>query len=69
MRWSEELGIDGVAAKDTNWITSMVELGSEDVDNSSAGRWSSQWSHLRKAWWVEEDEFETFGEILIVNSK
>jgi hypothetical protein len=47
----------------------MIELGTVDIHNSSTGRWSFQWLNFRKTWWVEEDKFKTFGEILVVKGQ
>jgi hypothetical protein len=67
--WSQEFGCDGNADDLTNWVSSMVELGTKDMHFSSTGNWASQWRHLRESWWVEEDEFQALSDILVVQSK
>jgi hypothetical protein len=69
MTWVHELGINCVAAKYAYWVTCMIELGTINVDNSSARRRSSQRRHLRKTWWVEENELEGIRNILIVKTQ
>jgi hypothetical protein len=59
MSWSHEFSCDSDTSEDANWVSCMIELGTIDVNNSSTGNWASQWSHLRKTWWVEEDELKS----------
>jgi hypothetical protein len=69
MSWTHELGSDSDSTKDANWISSVVELGTEDLNISSSSNWTSKRSNLRKAWWVEEDEFKSISDILVVESQ
>jgi hypothetical protein len=69
MGWSHEFGSDSDTSEDANWVSGVVELGTIDLHVSSTGDWTSQWSDLRKSWWVEENEFETISDILVVEGK
>lgn len=69
MSWSHEFGGHSNTTDDANWVSLVVEFGTIDLNFSSTGNWTSQWSDLRKSWWVEENEFKTLSHILIVQRK
>lgn len=69
MSWTEEFGWHCVAAKDTDWISRVVELGTVDVDLGATSEWASQRRDLRKTWWIEEDELKPIGNILVVKGE
>jgi hypothetical protein len=47
----------------------MVEFSTIDINNGTSSNWTSQWSDLRKTWWVEEDELKTLSGLLVVEGK
>jgi hypothetical protein len=69
VRWSHELSINCDTSKDTDWISSVVELVTIDVDISTTIGWTSKRSGLSNSWWVEENEFHTISNILVVQSQ
>lgn len=67
--WSVELNVNSDTTKDTDWISSMVEPVTIDMDFSTTISWTSKWSSLSNSWWVEEDEIQTFSHILVVQGQ
>ena len=67
VRWGQKLSINCDTSKDTDWISSVVELVTIDVDFSTTIGWSSKRSGLSNSWWVEEYEFHTISDILVVD--
>jgi len=66
VRWSVEFGVYSDTTEDTNWLSGMIELVTEDVYFSTTIGWTSKRTSLSNSWWVEEDEFNTIRHILVV---
>lgn len=69
MGWSVEFDIYCDTSEDTDWVSRVVEPVTIDMNFSSTIGWSSKWIGLSNSWWVEEDEFQSFGNVLVVQSQ
>jgi len=66
---AHELSIDCDTTEDTDWFSNVIELLTIDMYFSTTIGWSSKRSGLSNAWWVEENEFKTISNILVVQSQ
>ena len=66
MRGTKELCRNSNTTKDANWITGVIELCTVHIDFGATGDGTTQRGDLRQTRWIEENEFESIRDILIV---
>lgn len=53
---------------DANRVPNMTEFSTIDMGFPSAGSWTLCWGDLDNTWRIEEEHFDTFGVVLVVQS-